>query len=97
MTVCLQAVCQVINNNYFLKDLDTGERYPAVFLEEITPGTEGLFIGTFCSGIVNVSKRDVREFINPFYEEDVILLGSEFFAENTLPFDLTTLYETIPS
>jgi len=91
MTVCVLGIIEKRDDKTFLKDFDTGEVFPVVNSDNFEPGMEGLFIGNFFSGKIEVTKNDIREFLQPFFEEDVILKGSEFYAEAFTPFDLTFL------
>lgn len=80
MTVCLTATIIEANHpNYSIRDIQTSETFSAVIDTELEKGTQGFFVGTYQTNCLYVSKKDVRQFLEPYYEEDVIFTGSELF------------------
>ena len=39
---------------------------------ELEIGSEGIFVGNETNGVITVTRHEIRKFLNPMYEEDLI-------------------------
>lgn len=73
---CVGTIVDIDLTTIIVEDLKTKERFTCIFdgdeSLEAKIGDEGTFVGKFRNGVIAVKKVDVRKFLDPLFEEDML-------------------------
>lgn len=72
-------------NTILIKDSITGEIHDTTSHDdetfELKKGDSGIFIGNFEKGIPVINRYELKKFLDPMYEEDIIEMSGKIIVE----------------
>jgi len=83
--VIIGEVISFKGNTILIKDSITGEIHDTTSHDdetfELEEGATGIFIGTFEKGIPVINKYELKKFLDPMYEDDLMEISGKIIVE----------------